>query len=351
MMERANRRYLAGVGLVMGLVGSLWIVNLLPAHGQAPAGLAVPQSPAWLQPAGASGAMTSPTATASPTAMLTPTLTVTVTATAPVSPTIRPTEAPATLTPTPGPTATPHPVHLPVALWDETCTPVEHYADVVFVVDVSNYMNVLKNGRPARDVARDMMHAYVDLMDLDRAKVGVVTFTDQIRVPIALSGNRALVHAAIDQEPDRIKDKARMDLALRTARDQLHSRAATPRNGRVIIFISELQAKGVPWEGVPGCVEKRGEECAVLAAAEEVKGGSRPVTIYLWATGKSNDGGEMLYHSLASDHGKRYVLPTAEEIAKVHGEIAVNVPCPRERFWPYPGRPHARPGASRDDGP
>jgi hypothetical protein len=125
-----------------------------------------------------------------------------------------------------------------------------------------------------------------------------------------------------------------MDSAIRTARDLLVSRSSTAGNAKAIIFVSELQAKSVPWDGVDSCVEKRGEECAVLVAASEVK--SQGITLYVWATSNANDGGQMLWGSLATDTSKRYLLPSDADIGKVHGEIAVSKPCPADQSWPYP---------------
>jgi hypothetical protein len=178
------------------------------------------------------------------------------------------------------------------------------------------------------------MKQLIGLLDLAHARVGLVRFTDDVWVEQNLTNNVTLLRSAIDKAPAYSRDKARMDQGLRVARDLLLSRASTPGNRKVIVFISELQAKSVPWEGVPGCVERRGEECAVLVAANEVKG--QGITIYVWATSKANDGGEMLWTSLATDTTKRYLLPTDADIARTFGELQAVKACPPEQFWPYP---------------
>jgi hypothetical protein len=236
-------------------------------------------------------------------------------------------------TPTRRPTQPPRPIHLPIVLRDPPCNPITRYSDVVFVQDVSKYMLKIHDGKESRELADHYLRQMAGLLDFAHARVALVRFTDQVWVEQELTNNRALFLTAVGKEPLRSTDKTRMDLALRVAGDRLNGPGATAGNGKVIIFISELQAKSVPWENVPGCVEKRGEECAVLAAAREVR--ARGVTIYVWATSNANDGGQMLWGDLASDTAnRRFLLPTDADIARTLGSIQVVVPCAPELFWP-----------------
>ncbi len=243
---------------------------------------------------------------------------------------------PATNTPpprtgTPLPTLPPRPVLLPVTLRDPACRPEASYSDVVFVQDVSKYMLKVHDGKESRAWATQYMRQMVSLVDLSHARVGLVRFTNNAWVEQGLTNSPSLLLAALDKQPQYARDAARMDLGLRIARDQLQN-WGTPRNRKAVIFISELQAKSVPWENVPGCVEQRGVECAVLAVADELKG--QGVTLYVWATSKANDGGEMLWASLATDTSKRYLLPKESDIVKTHGELEQVKACPPELFWP-----------------
>jgi hypothetical protein len=322
-------RTIAGLALTLGLlVASVAALPVAPAArtaAMAPAGL--------LQATGTFTTYPTGTATLTPTAGLT--VTATATGTAPVSATSTVTLVP-TATATPRPTQPPRPAFLPLAVREPACTPIERHSDVVFVIDRSNYMESnLRQGVLASEWARRWVTDLVGRMDLTRSRAAVVRFNREAWVNQDLTNDRSRILAALDVELPRHSDTARMDLGLRMAGDILRGPRVTPGNGRVLIFISELQAKNVPFEAIPACAQaRRGEECAVLAAADAIK--AQGISLFLWATSDANDGGRILYASLASDPGKRYLLPTEADIANTHAEIESVIPCPASQFWPYP---------------
>jgi hypothetical protein len=238
-----------------------------------------------------------------------------------------------TPTPTPRPTATPHPVYLPVSVRDPFCVPVGRYSDIVFVLDVSNFMRNEVNGRPSPDWAKDWMRGTVERMDMARSRIGLVHFNVDVRIVQELTNDRQAMLNAIEAPRARASGYTRMDEGLRAARNMLAGPGGTPGNGKVIFFISYMQAKGIPWRHVPGCVDERGDECATVAAANEVKSGRVPITIYALAL-TWYGGGEDL-KAVASDPGKAHLMPGAAEWEQIFGEVQVVKPCPPELNWPW----------------
>jgi hypothetical protein len=318
MPQLRHAQFVRGLAALLFVAALVALIGVLPdGAGGARRTLAAPANPRAVA-LGARQPMTEPTST--------PTI-------ADVTPSAMATDAP-TDTPTARPTVPPRPVFMPLLVRDPACRPDVSYADVVFVEDVSNYMGRIHDGETSSALSNHYMKQMAGLMDLNHTRIGLVRFTDLIWVEQGLTSNRSLFLKAVDTTPRHVADKARMDVGLRTARDMLLSGASTPGNGKVIIFISELQAKSVPWDKVAGCVQKHGEECAVLAAATEVK--AQGITIYLWATGNSADGGQMLWGSLATDKSKRFLDPTDADIATTFSQIEVVKPCPPGLSWPYP---------------
>jgi len=225
-------------------------------------------------------------------------------------------------------------VFFPLSVRDPRCIPVTQHSDIVFVVDVSNFMRNEINGRPSPEWAKDWMRATVERIDMARSKIGLVQFNVEVTEVQPLTNDRQAVLRAIDAPRSRASGYTRMDIALYVARRMLVEQG-TPGNAKVIFFISIMQAKGVPWRHIPGCVEKRGDECAVVAAANAVKGGPAPVTIYALALSWYGGGEEL--KAVASDPGKAYLLPGPAEWERIFGEVQLVQPCPADLYWPRAG--------------
>jgi hypothetical protein len=327
------RRALSATALPATLLGLTTAVLLAaPAGGNSLASVRRPaQRPGSLA---ATGPLTSPTTTATVPVTATAPATPTVTATLP--PSITPTAtASATQTPTRAPTLPPRPAYLPVTLRDPACVPETRYSDVVFLVDVSRYMDKDANGRPGRDWAQDWMRSLVDRLDLAHGRAGVVQFNRDVTVAQQLTNDRDAVLRAITARPEHENSSTRMDVGLRVARDVLLGEGATPGNGKAILFISLMQAKGIPTAGTPCAadIDDTGEECVVLIAATEAK--SHGITIFSLALSWYGNG---VLKGVASDPGKNYLLPTADELGQVAGALQTVKPCAPEQFWPRAGR-------------
>lgn len=337
--------------LVLGtmLVASLELVGraragdaISPSSGARPGpARALPLPVRGLQPA--TGTATSePTQTVDPaqTATVQPTDTVTATATAEVTdqPTATATSTPM---PTPRPTTPPRPAYLPISIKDPPCTPSEEHLDVVFVVDGSSYMKNVRRGKPAFESALEMVRWSLEAMDFtanQRGQVdqaGVVVFRHNLRGDeiLELTSNRNAGFTFLDELVyGRPADKTAMTEALDRARAMLNGGRHRPANKRVVVFLSELQAKNVPYEHLPECKDLDGgnEECAVLKKASELKAGG--IVIAVFATSMVGRGEELL--AMASNDSLQHVLPTRATIAQVIKSLEPATPCPPENFWP-----------------
>jgi len=255
--------------------------------------------------------------------------------------TATPTGAPPA-TPTPTLTPRPRPIYLPVLLKDRPCEPVVTYLDVVFVIDGSAYMKDLREGRPAWDLALDMARNVVEFLDFspdargqsDRAGAVVFRHRDapESGEILGLAGNAGTVTAFLNRlELGDPRDTARIDVGLNVGRNLV-----TSAQGRkdVLILLSELQAKNVPYRHIEACANRRSgqEECAVLSVADSIK--SDGVTIAVFATGTDARGGQEL-PAVASDRSLFLVRPSASQISDVIRRLGPRAECPRSSFWPY----------------
>jgi hypothetical protein len=288
----------------------------------------------------ATGPLTTATPTATlamtPTATLTPTMTITPTAT--TEPTDTPTATPsatatatATSTPSPRPTRPPVPAYLPLLVHDPACVPAQRFTDVVFMVDVSRYMENVIEGHLASNWARTYMHQIVERFDLGRARIGVVHFNRDVNVILPLTNDRQAVLEAIEEGPERENSTTRFDVALRVSRDMLLGSRHTPGNAKAIFVISLMQAKEVPWRHVPGCIEDIGEECAVVAVANEVKNGPGNITIYALAISWYGNG---VMKQVPSNESTSFLLPGPADFDRMRSQLQETLPCPADQFWP-----------------
>lgn len=262
-------------------------------------------------------------------------------------PTEPPTPADPTATATPAATAEPKPIYLPVLLKDKACTPVETHLDVAFVLDGSSYMETPRGASQAWELARGNIRSMLGLMDFtpdargqaDRAAV-VVFRNHNAPEPgeqMALSGDKAAVERFVaGLVLGNPRDTSRIDTGLEYGRAVLRQgRASRPQNKPVIVVLSELQAKNVPYEHIPECESRRNgnEECAVLKVATSIK--AEGITIVLFATGTDARGGQMLPDMVTDKATLFFERPTADQIRGVYQRLAPRTECPKKDFWPF----------------
>jgi hypothetical protein len=209
--------------------------------------------------------------------------------------------------------------------------------DVLFVLDGSSYMRKIRRSKPAWDTAQDMIRTMLSAMDFDpagggqdQAGVVVIRHQAQIRESLPLASNRDTVTAFLaDLEYGSPSDTARMDAALGEAVGLL-DQSRMSANRKVIVFVSELQPKNVPYRNEPGC-EEEDENCTMLKRANEVK--ARGILFVVFATGGDNRGPELM--AMASSLELALLLPTDEQIRAVSEFIRPRGTCPPNQFWPY----------------
>jgi hypothetical protein len=289
----------------------------------------------------ASRPYTEPTGTATPNLIETA-VAATLTALAP-SPSATPTRTPK---PTPLATVQPRPAYLPTLLRDPGCKPTVGNMDVVFVLDGSKYMHVGSTHGTSWDTGLWMIRTMLGLMDWTpdakggQDQAGVVVYRHSRTVnpaeQLALTPNGKAVSDFLDKlQFGTPAETNRPDLALLWAADMVGDYHHKPDNIRVIVFISEMQAKNVPWENVPGCEDPKGmkENCTVLKRAEDVKNGGNAIALF--ATSYGNRGYEL--KAMASDPALALLLPEQPQIAAAYQLLLQPTvkPCPPETYWPY----------------
>jgi Mg-chelatase subunit ChlD len=274
------------------------------------------------------------TPTAEPTATAAPSETAAATETKPATET-------ATTVPTPRPTTPPQPAYLPVTVKDPPCTPVEEHIDVVFVVDGSAYMRNVRRGKPAFQTALEMVRWSLDAMDFSAGaggkvdQAGVVVFRHRLvnEESLDLTSSRASLNGFLGGlEYGSPADRTAMTEALDRARSYLNGRRHLPANKRVVVFISEMQAKRVPYEHIPECAaqENGQEECAVLRKAADLKADG--IVVVVFATSTVGRAEEMMH--MASGEDLAHVLPARDVVTALIKGLAPVTPCPKEMFWP-----------------
>lgn len=242
----------------------------------------------------------------------TPTATSTATRTATASPTLSPaptasaTSTPSA-TPSPRPTPRPGPLYLPLALREEW-KPRTQRADVVLVIDASSSM-----AGPKLAAAKAAAAGFVDLLALPEDQVAVVAFQDRARPRTGLSGDAGALQraiAGIESSPG-----TRIDEGLRWAIDELAGPRRRAGNLPVIVLLTDGRQAIAPAEP---------PRLAALARAAGVR---------IYAIGLGGDVDEAYLLDLAGHPGRSYLAPSARDLAAIYREIAVNLPCPAERFW------------------
>ncbi len=231
----------------------------------------------------------------------------------PVTPTATATAVPPTATPTATatrtatPTATPEPrrIYLP-RLSNGECFASKGRFDIVLAVDVSNSMQ----GENIA-AAKASLGAFIGAVNLQPGldQVALVDFANQATVVQGLTGDRALLDAAIGRLATRAG--TRMDQGLWTAMDVLHGPASRANASKVIVLMSDGRQTEDP-------------ASALTAGAEARSGG---ILLYTIGLGADADGAALA--AIAGDSGRYFYAPTPQQLAGVYQQIAASIPsCP-----------------------
>ncbi|MFN2251769.1 MAG: vWA domain-containing protein, partial [Anaerolineae bacterium] len=249
-----------------------------------------------------------PTATATATPTPIPTATSTPTPTVTSSPT-------ATYTPSPTPTPIPSPVYLPVAL-RERCSPEKRRTDVALVIDASTSMlQTTRAGRSKLVAAVAAAREFLDQLRLGSGdQAAVVAFNAEAHLLQPLTASRADLDASLAAiEPAQ---KTRIHLGVHEARVELASERRMRDNAPVMIVLTDGRSNPDP---------------ASLAVEEARLAKEEGVIVF--AIGLGADLDEEALREMPSTPGGYFHAPSAEDLAAIYKQIAVEIPCPASSFW------------------
>jgi Mg-chelatase subunit ChlD len=277
------------------------------------------------------------TATPMPTPTDSPTPTPTGTPTRTASRTLTPSPM-ATEKPTPTPTSVPGRIYLPIAV-RHACTPQSVYADVVLVIDVSTSMRrATADGREKLAAVQSAASLFLDQMDFrpdgrgDLDQVALVGFNSQGWIEQPLTSDTTALRAGIDHLRAGMHEGTRLDLAIDWGVRALDGPERRPANTPVIVLMTDGLPNGVP-PGPGGT-----EEETVFARAAAAK--SRGIRLYAIGVGLP-DGADVadrinmdLLRAVASEPRMAFQTFSAEELARIYGEIAYTLGCPSGAYWP-----------------
>jgi Mg-chelatase subunit ChlD len=243
------------------------------------------------------------------------------TATDTVSPSRTPTASAApTGTPTATPTSEPHPLYLPIVL-RERCTLDKQRADVALVIDASTSMlKDTSTGRTKLAAAVEAAGSFLERLQLDAGdEAAVVAFNTDATLLQPLTTDRGALEDALTQI--QAARETCLFCGVDYGADELSSDRRDPDNTPVLILLTD------------GLSNPRPASEAVKRAREAHDAG---VVIYTIGLGDSLDFDAL--RTIASEASGFYQAPDAEDLAEIYHRIAVDIPCPEERFWPSVGR-------------
>jgi Mg-chelatase subunit ChlD len=184
------------------------------------------------------------------------------------------------------------------------CTPGRSPgADIALVIDTSSSMAGDKLA-----AAIGAAGSFLDLVQLPRDRVAVVTFDRDATLAAGLTDRRAVLQAALARATT--DEGTRIDRGLAEGLAELSG----PRGRREARKVLVLLTDGRPDEGTRG---------GVIAAA----GAARAAGVTLFAIGLGADVDEALLRLLAGDPSRYYRAPGAGDLALIYRRIAAGIPC------------------------
>ena len=254
------------------------------------------------------------TPTPEPTSTDTPTPTPTASPTPTPTPTATPT-ATRTPVPTATPTHVPRPVCLPLLLREE-CTPTKQRLDVALVIDSSTSMlEPTSLGRSKLDAARAAVTEFLEVMNLtlgDQAAIVEFNRSSRLLQPLT-SDYHALVHAL---GLVSAKEQTCIYCGLETAATELGGPRHRADNAAVLLLLTDGRPNPRP-----------ASEVIELARAAKDRG------IVIFAIGVGGDADQSTLKQIASRDDYFFFAPDAEDLQHIYRAIAVEIPCPTDRYW------------------
>lgn len=217
-------------------------------------------------------------------------------ATPPASATPRPTSPPATKTPPPR-------LMLPFLGRGHCLALRRRPLDVVLVLDSSQSMIGAKLA-----AALSAAQTFVDLVDLPRDHVAVVSFNGQARLASGLTGSRSLLELAL--ATPQTGQGTRIDRGIAAADSELRGSRARPEARPVVVLLTD----GQPDPDTDDLAQ---------AAARQARG--RGVALY--AIGLGADVDLSLLRDLTADGARVLPAPSPADLAGIYRGLAETIPC------------------------
>lgn len=251
----------------------------------------------------------SPTSTLAP-----PTGTPTLIPTQTTGPTNTPT---VTASPTLTPTPTPRPLYLPLLL-REHCTPDKQRADVALVIDASSSMLLsTSTGRTKLSAATEAAGVFLDQLQLNAGdQAAIVAFNADAWLLQPLTADRHVLDTALASIQSALQTC--LVCGVDVGADELASERRDLDNTPVMVVLTD------------GLSNPRPASEAVTRAAKAKRQG---VMVYTIGLGDTLD--FVALEQIATKPEGFYRTPDAEELAGIYRQIAVEIPCPAGKFWPW----------------
>lgn len=210
-------------------------------------------------------------------------------------------------------TAAPRALYLPLML-RERCDPTVRFADLVLVIDTSSSMSEPTAGAASKlDAAVIAARVFLDQLSLGRDRAALVVFNAAVKVLVPLTGDRALLDAALSSNLPQ-GTGTRIGAAIAAGAAELA--AARPGSQRAMVVLTDGQ----------GTDEDPG-------AAQRAADGAKAAGITLYTVGLGQDVDLSALRALASGPEHCFLAPDAAELAAIYRGIAGALPCPGEVFW------------------
>jgi hypothetical protein len=246
----------------------------------------------------------------------TPTPTASSTATATRRPSATPTPV-RTATPTLTPTLQLHLAYLPILIRDDTCPPIDLYADVALVIDASTSMDELTpRGRTKLAAAIAAARTFIAGMRLRPGgdQIAIVAFNFQSYLLQGLTSDPGALESALGHI--QTEQSSRLELGLSRASGELNGRNHRPGNLRAIVVLSDGRANPVP-----------GEEAIAVANQSRDSG----IAVYVVGIGPQMN--EAVLRAIASDDRRFVAAADAEALTPIYQALVAQVSCPPEIYW------------------
>jgi Mg-chelatase subunit ChlD len=222
---------------------------------------------------------------------------------------------PPTPTPSPTPIRAPRPVFLPLAL-REACVIAQRRVDVALVIDASTSMQQpTRAGGTKLAAAVAAVSAFLDELQLGAGdQAAIISFNADAYVLQRLTSDRQSLDTALGRI--EMASTTRLDRAVEAAHEVLVGQERRAGNAPAMVLLTDGKANPV------------GPEAAVEQARAAKADG---ITIFTIGLGEELDLEAL--GAIASKPEYLHHAPDGENLEAIYRAIAVEIPCPAERFW------------------